>query len=347
MAAELGVHASTVARHWQANGLKPHQVRGFKISRDPKFVEKLEDIVGLYMSSEALRPVVRKRTTFALNAIAMKHLALAVLLFAGATHASGPVAPKGWAFARDLPNGASCCLPADLSGTGLVGGAFVLVSTDKSKFGLFALTYTPPLEAHWQLLERHPVAMLQSYQFSLVPSGQFPHGAIKSCLAPDKCTYYFSLGSGIPLKRANNSFQPTPLGTVVQRWTITEYRTAAEQGNMSAQNELALMYLQGRGVAVDNVQAVYWFRKAAEQGHTGAAIQAASIYWKGAKDVPKDEMQAAVWFLKAAEQGDCVAQGQIGWMYSEGRGVTKDCTQAKFWFDKSKGCWEEPPSACQ
>jgi transposase len=50
MAAELGVSASTVMRHWQANGLKPHIVRGFKVSRDPKFVEKLEDIVGLYMS---------------------------------------------------------------------------------------------------------------------------------------------------------------------------------------------------------------------------------------------------------------------------------------------------------
>jgi len=50
MAAVLQVSPSTVMRHWQANGLKPHLVRGFKISRDPKFVEKLEDIVGLYMS---------------------------------------------------------------------------------------------------------------------------------------------------------------------------------------------------------------------------------------------------------------------------------------------------------
>ena len=37
-------------RIWRAHGLKPHLVRGFKISRDPKFVEKLEDVVGLYMS---------------------------------------------------------------------------------------------------------------------------------------------------------------------------------------------------------------------------------------------------------------------------------------------------------
>lgn len=50
MGAVLGVNASTVSRHWQANGLKPHLVRGFKVSRDPQFVEKLEDIVGLYMS---------------------------------------------------------------------------------------------------------------------------------------------------------------------------------------------------------------------------------------------------------------------------------------------------------
>lgn len=50
MAAKLGVSAASVSRHWRANGLKPHLVRGFKVSRDPKFVEKLEDIVGLYMS---------------------------------------------------------------------------------------------------------------------------------------------------------------------------------------------------------------------------------------------------------------------------------------------------------
>jgi transposase/DNA-binding CsgD family transcriptional regulator len=50
MGAALGVSASTIMRHWQAYGLKPHIVRGFKVSRDPKFVEKLQDIVGLYMS---------------------------------------------------------------------------------------------------------------------------------------------------------------------------------------------------------------------------------------------------------------------------------------------------------
>ena len=50
LAAQLGISDTTVLKVWQANGLKPHLVETFKVSRDPKFVEKLEDIVGLYMS---------------------------------------------------------------------------------------------------------------------------------------------------------------------------------------------------------------------------------------------------------------------------------------------------------
>ncbi len=50
LAAQLGISDTTVLKVWQANGLKPHLVETFKVSRDPKFAEKLEDIVGLYMS---------------------------------------------------------------------------------------------------------------------------------------------------------------------------------------------------------------------------------------------------------------------------------------------------------
>ena len=50
MARELGVSASTVGRIWAANGLKPHRIKTFKLSKDKRFEEKLEDIVGLYLS---------------------------------------------------------------------------------------------------------------------------------------------------------------------------------------------------------------------------------------------------------------------------------------------------------
>lgn len=50
MAAESGVSAASVRRIWQAHGLKPHRIETFKVSNDKHFVEKLEDIVGLYLA---------------------------------------------------------------------------------------------------------------------------------------------------------------------------------------------------------------------------------------------------------------------------------------------------------
>ncbi len=50
LAAELGISDTTVLKVWRAHGLKPHRVETFKVSRDPRFVEKLENIVGLYLS---------------------------------------------------------------------------------------------------------------------------------------------------------------------------------------------------------------------------------------------------------------------------------------------------------
>lgn len=49
MAAKAGVSASTVGRIWKAFELKPHRVDGFKLSSDPLFVDKVYDIVGLYL----------------------------------------------------------------------------------------------------------------------------------------------------------------------------------------------------------------------------------------------------------------------------------------------------------
>jgi len=49
LGAHLGTNATAVARIWRAHGLKPHRVESFKLSNDPHFIEKLEDIVGLYL----------------------------------------------------------------------------------------------------------------------------------------------------------------------------------------------------------------------------------------------------------------------------------------------------------
>src|SRR5215204_790446 len=49
MAKAAGVSHRSVQQIWAAHGLKPHRVRTFKLSNDPKFAAKLRDIVGLYV----------------------------------------------------------------------------------------------------------------------------------------------------------------------------------------------------------------------------------------------------------------------------------------------------------
>ena len=53
MSAELGISPASVQRIWKRNGLKPHLVHTFEVSNDPHFVQKLEDIVGLYLNQPA------------------------------------------------------------------------------------------------------------------------------------------------------------------------------------------------------------------------------------------------------------------------------------------------------
>src|ERR1044071_6217983 len=50
MAAAQGISKSTVSNVWRSHNIKPHLTKTFKLSRDPKFLEKLTDVVGLYLS---------------------------------------------------------------------------------------------------------------------------------------------------------------------------------------------------------------------------------------------------------------------------------------------------------
>jgi len=49
MSAETGLSKSTIGRIWKAFGLKPHQLDTFKLSNDPQFIDKVRDVVGLYL----------------------------------------------------------------------------------------------------------------------------------------------------------------------------------------------------------------------------------------------------------------------------------------------------------
>ena len=50
LARATGLGKTTVQKIWREHGLKPHRVKSFKVSRDPAFVAKVRDVVGLYLN---------------------------------------------------------------------------------------------------------------------------------------------------------------------------------------------------------------------------------------------------------------------------------------------------------
>jgi len=132
-------------------------------------------------------------------------------------------------------------------------------------------------------------------------------------------------------------------GHMVALWSIGNYQKAAELGDAESQLRLAQDYNYGRGgKAYDKEQALYWYEKAAEQGHMSAQQSLGEFFYLGfqlPKDytaVHKDDKQAVFWTRIAAEQGVAVAQDTLGEMYEEGFGVDQDYKQAAFWYSKAR-----------
>ena len=112
------------------------------------------------------------------------------------------------------------------------------------------------------------------------------------------------------------------------------YRKAAEQGYAMAQSNMGVMYENGKGVEQDYAQAARWYRKAAEQGYTAAQYSLGYDYDYGL-GVEQDYKQAAYWYRKAADQGHVTAQNNLGVMYAKGLGVAEDYAQAVYWYRKA------------
>ena len=97
----------------------------------------------------------------------------------------------------------------------------------------------------------------------------------------------------------------------------------AEQGDATAQHNLAVLYQDGLGVPASAEKALYWYEKAAEQGQAEAQFMAGLMYSDG-NGVPQNYEKAAFWYRKAAEQGHADAQNNLAARYATGTGVAKD-----------------------
>ena len=109
-------------------------------------------------------------------------------------------------------------------------------------------------------------------------------------------------------------------------------RAHALHGNRNAQNKLGTAYAYGEDVPRDPVEAVRWFRRAAEQGHPLAQFFLGLSYAEG-QGVPRDWAVAADYYRRSAEQGYPLAQLNLGFMHARGEGRPVDETEALVWFD--------------
>ena len=113
--------------------------------------------------------------------------------------------------------------------------------------------------------------------------------------------------------------------------SMEELHQRAEAGHATAEFDLGWSYGHGQGVQQDHVQAVVWYRRAANQGDANAQSNLGLAYANG-QGVPQNYTEAATWFRKAAEQGLAGAQYNLGLAFSSGQGVPQDDTQAAKWF---------------
>lgn len=112
------------------------------------------------------------------------------------------------------------------------------------------------------------------------------------------------------------------------------YRIAAETGHRSAQYELGLCYLEGKGVPRDSAQAEHWNRLAALQGYPLAEYEEGSFYAMG-DGVPQDHAEAFKWFSLAAEHDHPGANAAVGTYYQHGNVVEQDEAKAVQFYERS------------
>ncbi len=108
------------------------------------------------------------------------------------------------------------------------------------------------------------------------------------------------------------------LAALFSCWCLSFTTVAAEEdaAAFSARGDVAY----NRGDVLDAIQ---WYRKAADLGDSHAQVRLGYIY-----DKAEENEQAVIWYRKAAENGDLAGQHGLAQMYATGEGVTRDTALA-------------------
>jgi TonB family protein len=134
------------------------------------------------------------------------------------------------------------------------------------------------------------------------------HGliAVAAVLAP------FGVAIADPIEDGQAAYNRGDFQEALRQW-----QPLAEQGVARAQNNLGVMYENGKGVAADINQALKWYLMAAAQGYAGAQNNLGLIYALGKGVVPADPVRAYMWLSLAASG----LSGDVGKTVAESRDV--------------------------
>lgn len=127
------------------------------------------------------------------------------------------------------------------------------------------------------------------------------------CLLADNAPEYIAIK---PTAMSSNAamFKPPHAPHFVQ--ALSYFRQAAEQGNIDAQYELGHMLAQGLGAAQDFEQAAHWYLQSAQQGNTKAQFNLGFLYAHG-QGVKEDYINACKWYAISARSGNAHAQKSL------------------------------------
>lgn len=116
------------------------------------------------------------------------------------------------------------------------------------------------------------------------------------------------------------------------------YRKAAEQNDTESQLLLAQHLATGDGVEQDESLALHWLERAAEAEDSQAMMALAMAYAEGQLGLAKDEQKAVLWLQRAGEKGNVNAASQLYESYTQGTlGLAPDPQKASYWLKRRSG----------
>jgi hypothetical protein len=191
------------------------------------------------------------------------------------------------------------------------------------------------------MLSRHPVTAQPNHPGAIrVVKTQTAPQAQKVAQQPAPASAAISVPStpaAAPLSAApapapvveQNPIPATPVQNASLSLDELQKRVAA--GDLQAERDLGLKYLNGDGVAPDVTAAARWLMTAAYKGDPSAELWLGTLYATG-EGLPKDAFQQAHWYGAAAKRGNVQAMINLATLYERGQGVPQDFAEAYKWY---------------